>query len=72
MVRGASVLRQKGESSRNWKTSVLTADRARRVAYTEYSMPPLGFLNEAPPLANKRITELLGSGYTSGGKMQRV
>src|SRR6266545_2739104 len=36
------------------------ADRVRRMSYTEYSMPPLEFLNEAPPHSEQADTELLG------------
>jgi S-DNA-T family DNA segregation ATPase FtsK/SpoIIIE len=59
MVKGASVLRPKGEAPATGKLP-FDADRARRVAYTEYSMPPLGFLNEAPPPSEQADTELLG------------
>ena len=59
MVRGASVLRAKGEVPATGKLP-FDADRARRVAYTEYSMPPLGFLNEAPPPSEQADAELLG------------
>lgn len=59
MVKGASVLRPKGEVPATGKLP-FDADRARRVAYTEYSMPPLGFLNEAPPPSEQADTELLG------------
>ena len=59
MVKGASVLRPKGEAPATGKLP-FDADRARKVAYTEYSMPPLGFLNEAPPPSEQADTELLG------------
>ncbi|MGH9873102.1 MAG: DNA translocase FtsK 4TM domain-containing protein, partial [Pyrinomonadaceae bacterium] len=59
MVKGASVLRTKGEAPATGRLP-FDADRARRVAYTEYSMPPLGFLNEAPPPSEQADTELLG------------
>ncbi|HEV7745030.1 MAG TPA: DNA translocase FtsK [Pyrinomonadaceae bacterium] len=59
MVKGASVLRPKGEAPATGKLP-FDADRSRRVAYTEYSMPPLGFLNEAPPPSEQADTELLG------------
>src|ERR1043166_4196645 len=59
MVKGASVLRTKSEAPASGKLP-FDADRARRVAYTEYSMPPLGFLNEAPPPSEQADTELLG------------
>ncbi len=58
MVKGASVLRLKGEAPATGKLP-FDADRARRVAYTEYSMPPLGFLNEAPPPSEQADAELL-------------
>ena len=58
MVRGAFVLRPRGEAPATGKLP-FDADRARRVAYTEYSMPPLGFLNEAPPPSEQADTELL-------------
>jgi S-DNA-T family DNA segregation ATPase FtsK/SpoIIIE len=59
MIKGASVLRVKGEAPATGKLP-FDADRTRRVAYTEYSMPPLGFLNEAPPPSEQADTELLG------------
>ena len=59
MIKGASVFRPKGEAPATGKLP-FDADRARRVAYTEYSMPPLGFLNEAPPPSEQADTELLG------------
>lgn len=59
MVKWASVLRPKSEAPASGKLP-FDADRARRVAYTEYSMPPLGFLNEAPPPSEQADTELLG------------
>jgi S-DNA-T family DNA segregation ATPase FtsK/SpoIIIE len=59
MVKGASVLRTKGEAPASGKLP-FDADRARRVSYTDYSMPPLEFLNEAPPPSEQADTELLG------------
>ena len=59
MVKGASVLRTKGEAPATGKLP-FDADRARRVSYTDYSMPPLEFLNEAPPPSEQADTELLG------------
>ena len=58
MVKGASVLRTKGEAPATGKLP-FDADRARQVSYTEYSMPPLQFLNEAPPPSEQADTELL-------------
>jgi len=58
MVKGASVLRTKGEAPATGKLP-FDADRARRVSYTEYSMPPLEFLNEAPPHSEQADAELL-------------
>ncbi len=56
MVKGASVLRTKAEAP---ATGKLPFDSARRVSYSEYSLPPLGFLNEAPPHSEQADTELL-------------
>jgi S-DNA-T family DNA segregation ATPase FtsK/SpoIIIE len=58
MVKGASVLRAKGEAPATEKLP-FDADRARRVSYSDYSMPPLDFLNEAPPHSEQADTELL-------------
>ncbi len=58
MVKGASVLRVKGEAPATGKLP-FDADRARRVSYTDYSMPPLDFLNEAPPPNEQADNELL-------------
>ena len=57
MVRGASVLRPKGEKP---ATGKLPFDIDRRQSYSDYSMPPLQFLNEAPPPSEQADTELLG------------
>ena len=57
MVRGASVLRPKGEKP---ATGKLPFDVDRRQSYSDYSMPPLQFLNEAPPPSEQADTELLG------------
>lgn len=59
MVKGASVLRPKGEAPATGKLP-FDADRAQKVSYTDYSMPPLQFLNEAPPPSEQADTELLG------------
>jgi S-DNA-T family DNA segregation ATPase FtsK/SpoIIIE len=59
MVKGASVLRAKGEAPATGKLP-FDADRARAVSYTDYSMPPLEFLNEAPPHSEQADNELLG------------
>lgn len=59
MVKGASVLRPKGEAPATGKLP-FDADRGRKVSYTDYTMPPLQFLNEAPPPSEQADTELLG------------
>ena len=58
MVKGASVLRTKGEAPATGKLP-FDAERARHVSYTDYSMPPLEFLNEAPPHSEQADAELL-------------
>ena len=58
MVKGASVLRPKGEAPATGKLP-FDADRSKRVSYTDYSMPPLEFLNETPPNYEQADTELL-------------
>jgi S-DNA-T family DNA segregation ATPase FtsK/SpoIIIE len=58
MVKGASVLRPKGEAPAPGKLP-FDADRSKRASYTDYSMPPLEFLNEAPPHSEQADTELL-------------
>ena len=52
-------MRTKGEAPATGKLP-FDADRARRVSYTDYSMPPLEFLNEAPPPSEQADAELLG------------
>ena len=59
MVKGASVLRPKGEAPATGKLP-FDADRARKSPTRDYSMPPLQFLNEAPPPSEQADTELLG------------
>ena len=56
MVKGASVLRMKAEAP---ATGKLPFDAARRVNYSDYSLPPMEFLNEAPPHSEQADTELL-------------
>lgn len=58
MVKGASVLRTKGEAPATSKLP-FDADRARRVSYSDYNLPPLEFLNEAPPPSEQADAELL-------------
>jgi S-DNA-T family DNA segregation ATPase FtsK/SpoIIIE len=58
MVEGVSVLRPKGEAPATGKLP-FDADRTKRVSYSDYSMPPLEFLNEAPPHSEQADTELL-------------
>jgi S-DNA-T family DNA segregation ATPase FtsK/SpoIIIE len=59
MVKGVSVLRKKAEAPATGKLP-FDADRARRPLYSDYSLPPLGFLNEAPPHSEQADAELLG------------
>ncbi len=56
MVKGASVLRVKAEQP---ATGKLPFDAARKVNYTDYGLPPMEFLNEAPPHSEQADTELL-------------
>ena len=56
MVKGASVLRVKAEAP---ATGKLPFDASRRVDYNDYGLPPLEFLNEAPPHSEQADTELL-------------
>ncbi|HEX6729290.1 MAG TPA: DNA translocase FtsK 4TM domain-containing protein, partial [Pyrinomonadaceae bacterium] len=56
MVKGASVLRTKAEAP---ATGKLPFDAARKVNYSDYSLPPLHFLNEAPPHSEQADAELL-------------
>jgi S-DNA-T family DNA segregation ATPase FtsK/SpoIIIE len=56
MVKSASVLRVKAEAPAMGK---LPFDATRRVNYTDYGLPPLEFLNEAPPHSEQADTELL-------------
>jgi DNA segregation ATPase FtsK/SpoIIIE, S-DNA-T family len=57
MVKGASVLRVKAEAP---ATGKLPFESSRRVDYNDYGLPPLEFLNEAPPHSEQADTELLG------------
>jgi len=57
MIKGASVVRIKTEAP---ATAKLPFDAARRVDYNDYGLPPLEFLNEAPPHSEQADTELLG------------
>jgi S-DNA-T family DNA segregation ATPase FtsK/SpoIIIE len=57
MMKGASVVRVKTEAPAPAK---LPFDSARRVDYNDYGLPPLDFLNEAPPHSEQADTELLG------------
>jgi len=57
MMKGASVVRIKTEAP---ATGKLPFDSARRVDYNDYGLPPLEFLNEAPPHSEQADTELLG------------
>jgi DNA segregation ATPase FtsK/SpoIIIE, S-DNA-T family len=57
MVKGVSVLRLKAEAP---ATGKLPFDASRRANYSDYSLPPLEFLNEAPPPSEQADAELLG------------
>ncbi len=56
MVKGASVLRTQAEAP---ATSKLPFDGFRRVSYSDYTLPPIEFLNEAPPHSEQADAELL-------------
>jgi DNA segregation ATPase FtsK/SpoIIIE, S-DNA-T family len=56
MVKGASVLRIKTEAP---ATGKLPFDSSKRVNYTDYVLPPMHFLNEAPPHSEQADAELL-------------
>lgn len=56
MVRGASVLRTKVETPAATK---LPFDAGKKVSYSDYTLPTLDFLNEAPPHSEQADTELL-------------
>jgi S-DNA-T family DNA segregation ATPase FtsK/SpoIIIE len=56
MVKGASVLRVKTEAP---ATTKLPFDATRRVNYSDYALPTLQFLNEAPPHSEQADAELL-------------
>ncbi|HEU4795557.1 MAG TPA: DNA translocase FtsK [Pyrinomonadaceae bacterium] len=56
MVKGASVLRVKTEAP---APSKLPFDATKRVNYSDYALPPLQFLNEAPPHSEQADAELL-------------
>src|SRR5687767_9932746 len=58
MVKGASVLRVKAEAPP--AAGKLPFDATRKVDYNDYGLPPLEFLNEAPPHSEQADTELLG------------
>ena len=58
MVKGVSVVRTKAETPATGKLP-FDADRARRLSYTYYGLPPLEFLNEAPPPSEQADAELL-------------
>jgi S-DNA-T family DNA segregation ATPase FtsK/SpoIIIE len=57
MVKGVSVLRTKAEAP---ATNKLPFDAGRKVNYSDYTLPPLEFLNEAPPHSEQADAELLG------------
>ena len=57
MVKGVSVLRTKAETP---ATGKLPFDPGSKYNYTDYTLPQLEFLNEAPPHSEQADTELLG------------
>ena len=57
MVKGASVLRTRTEAPATGRLP-FDADR-KRVSYSDYTLPPLEFLNEAPPPSEQADAELL-------------
>ncbi len=57
MIKGASVLRTKAEAP---ATGKLPFDASRKVSYSDYSLPPVEFLNEPPPHSEQADAELLG------------
>jgi S-DNA-T family DNA segregation ATPase FtsK/SpoIIIE len=59
MVKGVSVVRTKAEAPAAGRLP-FDADRGKRVSYTDYGLPPLEFLNEAPPPSEQADAELLG------------
>jgi DNA segregation ATPase FtsK/SpoIIIE, S-DNA-T family len=58
MVKGVSVVRTKAEVPTAGRLP-FDADRARRLSYIDYALPPLEFLNEAPPPSEQADAELL-------------
>jgi S-DNA-T family DNA segregation ATPase FtsK/SpoIIIE len=56
MVKGVSVLRTKVEAP---ATGKLPFDATKKVSYSDYTLPTLDFLNEAPPHSEQADTELL-------------
>lgn len=61
MLKDASVSRTKAELPAAGKLP-FDADRARIVSYSDYGLPPLEFLNEAPPHSEQADAELLNIG----------
>jgi S-DNA-T family DNA segregation ATPase FtsK/SpoIIIE len=59
IVKGVPVLREKAGESLTGKLPFET-DRAQAPSYSNYLLPPLGFLNEAPPNCQQADAELLG------------
>jgi S-DNA-T family DNA segregation ATPase FtsK/SpoIIIE len=57
MVKCVSVLRTKAETP---ATGKLPFDPSSKYNYTDYTLPQLSFLNEAPPHSEQADTELLG------------
>jgi S-DNA-T family DNA segregation ATPase FtsK/SpoIIIE len=59
MVKGVSVLRKKAEPPATGKLP-FEAERSRRVSYSDYTLPPIEFLNEGPAHSEQADAELLG------------
>ena len=58
MVKGVSVLRKKVEAPATGKFS-FEIERSRLFNYSDYALPPLEFLNQAPPHSEQADAELL-------------
>jgi S-DNA-T family DNA segregation ATPase FtsK/SpoIIIE len=59
MVKDVSFVRTRPEPPATGKLP-FDVDRTRAVSYSDYTLPPIGFLNEAPPHSEQADAELLG------------
>jgi S-DNA-T family DNA segregation ATPase FtsK/SpoIIIE len=59
MVKDISFVRTRPEPPATGKLP-FDVDRTRPVSYSDYTLPPIGFLNEAPPPSEQADAELLG------------